>query len=175
MAGLGPAIHVFFLGTTLPALYHLRGVSKLWPGGFRVAVEELAIESGSALAVTGPSGSGKSTLLDLLAFALKPDAAERFRFDDADIAAHWRSGDLDRLADLRGHHCGYVPQTGGLLPVLSVGDNIALPQKIAQRGDAALVTELAARLGIAEQLAKRPAASASRSRSWRSSPAARSR
>lgn len=141
----------------MTALYHLRGVEKRWPG-FQVAAELLAIEAGAAAALVGPSGSGKSTLLDLLAFALKPDAAERFTFDGADIVARWANDDLDGLARLRGQHCGYVPQTGGLLPYLTVGDNIALTQRIAGRPDAAFVAVLAERLGIADQLGKRPAA-----------------
>ena len=41
----------------------------------------------------------------------------------ADIAALWRANDEPRMADLRARRIGYVLQTGGLLPFLTVAQN----------------------------------------------------
>jgi putative ABC transport system ATP-binding protein len=53
---------------------------------------------------------------------------------------------------------GYVLQTGGLLPFLSVHDNIALPCELAGLGDGRdRARRLAEELGIVDQLDKKPA------------------
>jgi len=147
--------------------YHLEGLVKRRVAGdfvFELVVEHLRIEAGAALALVGESGCGKSTLLDLLALALKPDHATSFRFalsadEQADIAHLWRRGGADApLSQLRGRCCGYVLQTGGLLPFLSVYDNIALAQRIAGCYDRRQIYYLAERLGIARELKRLPAA-----------------
>jgi putative ABC transport system ATP-binding protein len=144
-------------------IYRLRDLRKSYASSgsrFELLVEELDVLPGEVIAVTGPSGSGKSTLLDMLALALRPDGAEKFTFGPPpsghDVMALWERRDQDALARLRASYCGYVLQTGGLLPFLSVFDNIALTQRVAGRTDHALVKALAIRLGIADQLRKRP-------------------
>ena len=94
---------------------------------------------------------------------LRPDSSGRFTFrprsqgDANDIAAAWQTGDVDRLADLRSRHIGYVLQHGGLLPYLSIRENINLSRRLLH-GPGEDVAELwAERLGIAAQLDKRPA------------------
>jgi putative ABC transport system ATP-binding protein len=145
-------------------IYRLRDLRKTLDASgsrFELLVEELDIAPGEVLAVTGPSGSGKSTLLDMLALALRPDAASKFTFGPPpaghDVMALWQRRDHDGLARLRARYCGYVLQTGGLLPFLTVFDNIALAQRLAGRLDRAVVDDLAMRLGIADQLRKKPA------------------
>jgi putative ABC transport system ATP-binding protein len=141
-------------------LLSLRGVTRAYRGDaapFALEVPEFDLDEGEALALAGPSGSGKSTLLMMLALAAPPDAAERFTFAGQDIARHWKAGRRDALADLRARRIGVVPQTGGLLPYLSVEENIALTQRIAGRPDAKRVRALAEELGIRAQLGKRPA------------------
>ena len=63
------------------------------------------------------------------------------------------------MARLRLRHIGYVLQTGGLLPFLSAGDNIAAPGRAkgmdAKAVDAGL-KELAGRLGIGHLLGTLP-------------------
>ncbi|NBC34361.1 MAG: ATP-binding cassette domain-containing protein [Alphaproteobacteria bacterium] len=118
---------------------------------------------GRAVAFVGPSGCGKSTLIDLLALTLRPDAVAAFTVTDpqdgrvTDIAPLWQKRRLDDLGRLRARHFGYVLQTGGLLPFLSVRQNIELTQRILGYEDRARVDELARRLDIADLLAAPPA------------------
>ena len=118
---------------------------------------------GAKLAFIGESGSGKSTLLELLAMILRPTDSGTFSFcprsqvDRQDIAAAWQSGDVDLLSDLRSRHIGYVLQYGGLLPYLTVRDNINLSRRLLHGPGEDVAEHWAARLRIAAQLAKRPA------------------
>jgi len=60
------------------------------------------------------------------------------------------------LSNLRKQYMGYVLQTGGLLPFLSVWDNINLSRKILSMPDDGTVKSLAKTLGIRRQLNKLP-------------------
>ena len=168
-------------------LLSLRGVTKqrLSAGvAFELRIDTLDLAAGERVALVGESGSGKSTLLDLVALASRPDAADRFSFSPsplvgegrgggspaepaprvqadgapADIAGLWHDGSADALAALRARHIGYVPQTGGLFAFLSVRDNIDLPRRLLALPDDGTVETLAERLGVADQLRKKPAA-----------------
>ena len=129
---------------------------------FRLRVPSLRIDRGEKIALIGESGSGKSTLLDMLAFILQPSAAGAFRFrpeadaDSLDLDACWQSDNLNLLGDMRKRHIGYVMQTGGLLPYLSVHDNINLSRSVLGLRQDGTVEHLAEMLGIANQLKKRP-------------------
>lgn len=145
------------------ALYRLRGVVKrrALGQGFVLAVPELTIRPGEMVALVGESGCGKSTLLDLLAMVLRPDQAEDFTFQAApkpplDVWRAWRGKDQNRLAAARGESLGYVLQTGGLLPFLSVRDNIALSRRLLGLPRRGRADALAQRLGIANHLTKLP-------------------
>src|SRR5690606_1527199 len=116
------------------------------------------------LALAGESGSGKSTLLELLAMILRPSEAERFLFrplaagDELDVDAAWHMDASDRLSVWRSRHIGYVLQHGGLLPYLTVRRNIELSRRLLGLSLGNVAEELAARLGIEQQLDKLPAA-----------------
>lgn len=125
---------------------------------FTLQVERFEVAPGARVAVVGPSGCGKSTLLALVALALRPDAGEALALAGTDALALWRAGRDDALAALRARTVGFVPQTGALLPFLSLRDNILLPQRILARPDPARVAMLAGRLGIAAILDRMPAA-----------------
>lgn len=150
---------------TTRSVFSLREVTKARaPGdgpGFVLRVPALDIAAGESVAILGVSGSGKSTLLDLLGLALSPSGAEGFVFTpeteaDTDIAALWRANDLDGLGLLRRHHLGYVLQTGGLLPFLTVAGNIDLSRHLLGLPEDGSVERLAERLGIARYLRKHP-------------------
>lgn len=124
-------------------LFSLRNVYKQYRNNAEFALEipHLDVAAGQKLALAGPSGCGKSTALDILAGILRPDAAEKFIFSPRqgqkeeettqsyDIMALWTQGQRNMLSALRLHHVGYVLQTGGLLPFLSVRENILLARR----------------------------------------------
>jgi putative ABC transport system ATP-binding protein len=131
-------------------------------GGFELAVERLSIHRGEAVAFAGPSGSGKSTLLDLLALTLRPRAMTVFTLatragEAIDIGGLWHARDEDRLTATRAAHLGYVLQQGGLLPFLSVRQNIGLGQAVLGRPDPERIETLARRLEIDALLDRKPA------------------
>ncbi len=143
-------------------LIEVRDLSRrLGKGGFRLDLVAFDLAYGAHLAVVGPSGAGKSTLLGLLALALAPDTAAAFLLHPPegtpiDLALLWRLGRRETLARLRARLIGFVPQTGGLLPFLSIGANIALPLDLRGRRDPGRVAEVAAGLGIGALLSRRP-------------------
>jgi putative ABC transport system ATP-binding protein len=128
---------------------------------FELRVPRLELHPGEFLALVGDSGSGKSTLLDMLALVARPSAARRFDLrlggQTADIAALWRQGAEGVLAGLRRRHLGYVLQTGGLLPFLSVWGNLTLPLAANGRpADRVAIGAAAERLGLGRYLNRKP-------------------
>lgn len=130
---------------------------------FRLRVPSLRIDQGEQIALIGESGSGKSTLLDMLAFILQPSAAGAFRFrpgedqEPVDVDACWQNNKINMLGDLRKRHIGYVMQTGGLLPYLSVRDNMSLCRNVLGLKRDGTIQHLADALRIGNQLKKLPA------------------
>lgn len=130
---------------------------------FRLDIPRLDIARGAKLAFVGESGSGKSTLLELLAMILRPTESVVFTFcprpqdGKHDIAAAWQAADANRLSDLRSRHIGYVLQHGGLLPYLTVRDNINLSRRLLYGPSEDVAGHWADRLRITAQLGKRPA------------------
>ena len=145
---------------------HLENVTKQrdMGAGYRLHIRRFSVQEGESIAITGPSGCGKSTTLDLLGMVLRPDEAGTFVFSfdgkEADVAGLWSRGRTDALTDLRRRHLGYVLQTGGLFPFLTVEENVKLtalaagmePAQAAKRADA-----LMERLGIARLRRAEPA------------------
>lgn len=98
---------------------------------FRVRLRSLTVGAGDLIALTGPSGSGKSTLLDMFSLIRVPGQVETFTLCGRDGAVHdlapaLRSGRIDDLASYRRDLMGHVLQQGGLLPFLTVEENIRL-------------------------------------------------
>ncbi|MCS6932247.1 MAG: ATP-binding cassette domain-containing protein [Acetobacteraceae bacterium] len=133
----------------LVAAEGLRRTRREGGARFTLRVPSLALRAAERVALVGPSGAGKSTLLLLLALALAPDAAARFEIGGEDAAALWRAGAEARLARLRARTVGIVPQAGGLIPSLPVGENILLTQALAGRHDERHARRLAEALGVA--------------------------
>lgn len=115
--------------------------------GFCLRVDRLALRAGEVLGIVGPSGCGKSTLLDILALLRRPTHAERFAIAGEDALAAWRAGTA-ACTKLRRSSLGVVLQTGGLLPSLSVWDNLVLPQHASSRIDRAWARALLAALDL---------------------------
>jgi putative ABC transport system ATP-binding protein len=149
--------------TESPEVFRLAGITKTWGGehGFVLKIPKLMICKGEKASLVGYSGCGKSTLLDLIAMVLRPDEADEFTFrvdgrDELDVAQAWRRKDLDSLAYARMRHMGYVLQTGGLLPFLSVRDNINLSRNGLGLMGSEAAKSVADRLGIGRHLDKYP-------------------
>jgi putative ABC transport system ATP-binding protein len=123
--------------------------------GFAIQVDALRLAAGEVVGIVGPSGCGKSTLLDLVALLRQPSAVARFELQGVDVAALWQRRDVDACTALRAAHVGVVLQTGGLLPSLTLRENVRLGQRLLGRVDDAWVDELLTRLdlsGLGERL-----------------------
>lgn len=145
-------------------IYQLKDVAKTRTSNgysFGLRVPSLRIHRGEKIALIGESGCGKSTLLDMLAFILQPSRVGDFSFqagnvDAVDIGAAWRKRRRNRLAALRKTYMGYVMQTGGLLPYLTIYDNINLSRQMLGMKADGTVENLARELGLARHLHKLP-------------------
>jgi ABC-type lipoprotein export system ATPase subunit len=123
-----------------------REIDKRFGDVRAVASAELELPAGAFGAVLGRSGSGKSTLLSILAGWQRPDrGAVVVAPDDAEPSTlPWR-----RLA--------YLPQRFGLMPELSVRENVELPARLAATADLDWIETLLRDLGLAEFGGRLPA------------------
>nr|WP_321249150.1 ATP-binding cassette domain-containing protein [uncultured Ruegeria sp.] len=128
---------------------------------FTLEVPGLSLTSGEAIGLTGPSGTGKTLLLETLGLLRRPTTAKKFLIgvgeDGLDFGGIWSNPSMSP-AEIRGTMFGFVPQSGGLLPFLTVADNVALSQKIVGMDDPGWRSELLQRLGISEISALYPGA-----------------
>jgi len=148
-----------------PLIYYMRDVVKTREAegvAFRLSIPSLQIAMGEKIALIGESGCGKSTLLDMLAFILQPSEIGAFRFrperdgEPLDIQSYWKKGKMNELGDLRKRYIGYVMQTGGLLPYLTVRDNMNLCRSVLGLRPDGMIEHLAEELGITAHLNKLP-------------------
>lgn len=108
-----------------PAAVTWNDVSKRYPSGHR-ALERvnLTVADGEILALLGTSGSGKTTLLKMVNALVQPSSGQ--------VLVRGRpTADWDRIALRRS--IGYVIQEGGLMPHLSVLENVALAARVQGR------------------------------------------
>ncbi|MBO9712985.1 ATP-binding cassette domain-containing protein [Sphingomonas sp.] len=128
-------------------------VGKRYAGGV-AAVDGVSLEvaGGSFVALVGASGSGKSTLLKMVNRLIEPSAG-RVLIGGEDVSAV-------PAPQLR-RRIGYVFQNTGLFPHLSVGENIAVPLRLAGsssrdgRDTAARVAELLDLVELPREMAGR--------------------
>jgi putative ABC transport system ATP-binding protein len=105
------------------------GLSRSYGGTLALDDVSLEVRSGELGVMVGRSGSGKSTLLMLLGGWQRPDR-----------------GNIDLPAGRGWDALGYVPQRFGLVPELTVQENVQLPGRLAARPIEVL--DLLARLGL---------------------------
>src|SRR6478735_1673462 len=101
------------------ALISYAHVGKTFDDGRVVAVDDVSLDvtEGEFLAIVGGSGSGKTTLLRLANRLIEADAGH-ITVEGEDVRAADPIGLRRRI--------GYVFQSGGLFPHMSVADNIGI-------------------------------------------------
>jgi len=115
------------------------------------AIEQvnLKIPAGSLTVIKGPSGSGKTTLLNLIAGLDEPTAGA-VCFGEAVLAD---MSPQERI-DLCRQQVGFVFQTFGLLPFLSVEENVQVPLRLlrtSRQERRSLVGEVLEMVGLADR------------------------
>jgi peptide/nickel transport system ATP-binding protein len=97
------------------------GVETVWA----LRDVSLNLPAGSLSVVVGPSGSGKTTLLNLIAGLDEPTAGSVSIAGDS-----LASMSPQEKIELRRQEIGFVHQTIGLLPFLSVEENVGIPLRL---------------------------------------------
>lgn len=127
----------------------------------RIRLDALCLQAGEIRAITGESGCGKSTLLEAIGLLLKPEQLTHYRLgpQGLDVASLLATDQQPALAALRSRELGFVLQNGGLLPFLSVRDNILLPRRLLGLAPASAAVDKAVdALRLAPLLGKLPQA-----------------
>jgi osmoprotectant transport system ATP-binding protein len=108
---------------TSPPLISYAHVAKTFDGGRVVAVDDVSLDvaEGEFVAIVGGSGSGKTTLLRLANRLIEADRGT-ITVEGEDI------GKVDPIGLRR--RIGYVFQSGGLFPHISVAGNIGITPKL---------------------------------------------
>lgn len=110
-----------------------------------------ALQEGEFVAIVGPSGAGKTTLLHLLGCMDAPTSGE------LTINGQPTRGLSDAaLTRLRREQVGFVFQHFGLIPTLTVAENIALPTLFSRRKAAERARELLEKVGLTHRRDHRP-------------------
>ena len=109
------------------------------------------IAHGEFVAITGPSGAGKTTLLNLVGCMDTPTSGT-LRVAGREVQ---RLKERERTR-LRRDQLGFVFQHFGLIPTLTVAENVALPAMFAHRNGSARIGELLERVGLSPRRTHRP-------------------
>jgi putative ABC transport system ATP-binding protein len=141
-------------------IYSLRNVFKTLATSdysFSLHIPQLDIEAGRIVAFIGESGCGKTTLMDLLGLISSPTKSERFTINFSQGGSTlFSSLRKSVLTNFRRKNIGYVLQRGGLLPFLTVEQNIRLSLNVNGKSTDPRVGYLSRRLGITEHFKKKP-------------------
>ncbi|WP_227268346.1 ABC transporter ATP-binding protein [Roseobacter weihaiensis] len=133
---------------------------------FTLRAGKWSIAAGEVIGLTGPSGTGKTLLLELLGMLRAPDAG-RYRAEPLAgetgapqaFDSFWKAPNAIALcAQARARFFGFVPQAGGLLPFLTVAENVEISQRIAKRPDPDWASALLGELGLSQIAHLRPGA-----------------
>lgn len=107
---------------------------------------------GETWLLLGQSGSGKTTMLHLLAGLLRPKEGS-IEINETNLSK-LSASQLDRF---RGNHVGIIFQKPHFLQALTVGENLALAQKLAgQSVDNQQIKSLLERLNIGTKINQKP-------------------
>ncbi len=113
-----------------PALFHLRGISKVYRMGeseiHALRDVDLDLQPGEFVVLLGASGSGKSTLLNILGGLDRPTSGQ-VRYRDHELT----NATTTELTRFRREHVGFVFQFYNLIPSLTAFENVALVGEIA--------------------------------------------
>jgi putative ABC transport system ATP-binding protein len=117
------------------------------------ALDNVSFEAreGEFIAVVGPSGAGKSTLLNILGCMDAPTSGTLRLFGRPVEKVSEQERTL-----LRRERIGFVFQHFGLLPTLTVAENVALPAFFARRRRDHRVRELLEKVGLDHRARHRP-------------------
>lgn len=103
-------------------MIEFKGVSKVYADGFRALDNiNLTIEEGELFVLIGPSGCGKTTTMKMINRLIEPTSGE--------IWVNNRDISRENPVELR-RSIGYVIQHIGLLPHMTIGENVALVPKL---------------------------------------------
>jgi len=140
---------------TAPAALEARDLYRFFHSGddetFALRGVSLVVRPGELLAVSGPSGSGKSTLLACLAGLDEPDGGTVY----CNGARLSRRDERER-ARIRARSIGVQLQVGNLVDHLTLGQNIALAQRLAGTVDGSVAAGVLQRTGLDDRVGARP-------------------
>lgn len=96
-------------------------------GSFVAALSDFYLDDGECVALCGVSGSGKSTLLEALGLITPAFKVKRMVLGNIEVA----SLPPQQAQAVRISSIGIMPQVGGLIPYLTVRENLQLQIKLA--------------------------------------------
>lgn len=127
-------------------MIQLENIAWQAPGGFSLKNISLVIPTGTYAVLMGSTGCGKTSLLEILC-GLRPPTTGRILLNEQDVTH----------LEPRHRRIGYLPQDLALFPGKNVREQIGFaPFLQAEPEAAALVTSLAAELGIHHLLDRLP-------------------
>lgn len=140
---------------TQPSVVAAAALTKVYSRG-REQVRALGgatfeVRRGEFVAVVGPSGSGKTTLLNLIGCMDVPSSGT-LRIGGRDVHGF---SEAERTR-FRREQVGFVFQHFGLLPTLTVAENVALPLLFSRRKATRKLDNLLERVGLQHRRKHRP-------------------
>ncbi len=133
------------------------GLRKVFftPGGKVVALKDVSfrVKKGDLVAVCGPSGSGKTTLLSIIGGLTRPTSGVIMV-----NGVYLNSLSFAELSSFRLQNLGFAFQFSGLIPSLTLRENLTLPILLKEKGaaDVSRIEKLTKELKLASRLNSYP-------------------
>lgn len=113
---------------------------------------DLTIDKGDIVVILGPSGSGKTTLLNIMAGVDKPTNGHVYI--DGKCITDMNDKDITLF---RKEKIAYIYQRYGLIPILSVLDNIRIGQELVKKDNRTVdINDLVTTMGLSDLVEKFP-------------------